>query len=174
MKSRPSGFTLIELMVVVAIIGLLSSIAIPTFRNMQLRSKQAERAIVMSTIDTALQDYWVRESRYPRTSGTDSYLSTSWNPDWPPGTQKRPFMKTAAYGDWNRLSVAIDGNLYYCYYAYAYAGSSWRYRYVYAYGDLDGDRQYNYAYNYAYDYSWMNPPQQYRYSYDSATWDPAF
>jgi prepilin-type N-terminal cleavage/methylation domain-containing protein len=168
------GFTLVELMVVIAIIGLLSSVAIPTFRNMQLRSRQAERAVMMKTIDTAVQDYWIREARYPRGSATSSYLYGQWNPAFPPGTQKRPWSRSPSMGDWNRLSLAVDGNLFYSYYVYAYAGNAWRYRYAYAYGDLDGDARYNFVYRYVYDYVWNGVPTAYAYEYDSAVWDGAF
>ena len=174
MRRRPSGFTLIELMVVVAIIGILSSIAIPSFRNMQLRSKQAERAVMTRAIDQALEDYYMREGRYPRGSPNDSYFSGSWNPSWPPTTERRPWNRTASMGDWPTLSIQIGGNLYYSYYAYAYAYPGYRIRYVYAYGDLDGDRQYNFTYHYAYHYASGGVPEIYVYDYDSALYDRTF
>jgi type IV pilus assembly protein PilA len=50
---RQDGFTLVELMVVVAIIGLLSSVAIPNFKKYQAKSKISEAKLQLSSLYTA-------------------------------------------------------------------------------------------------------------------------
>lgn len=59
--SNSRGFTLVELMVVVAIIGILSAIAVPNFKKYQAKSKQSEAKIqlaaVYSTEVSANADY---------------------------------------------------------------------------------------------------------------------
>lgn len=55
---RQSGFTLVELMVVVAIIGLLSAVAIPNFKKYQAKSKISEAKLQLSAAYTAEQSFF--------------------------------------------------------------------------------------------------------------------
>lgn len=64
--SSKKGFTLIELMIVVAIIGILSAIAIPNFLKFQARSRQSEAKQNLSAIYTAYQAYYATTNDYPR------------------------------------------------------------------------------------------------------------
>ena len=57
-KDSQLGFTLVELMVVVAIIGLLSSVAIPNFKKYQSRSKISEAKLQLSAAYTAEQSFF--------------------------------------------------------------------------------------------------------------------
>jgi type IV pilus assembly protein PilA len=58
------GFTLIELMVVVAIIGILASIAIPNFNKFQARSKQSEARANLKAVFTAQRAFFQEKGRY--------------------------------------------------------------------------------------------------------------
>ena len=66
------AFTLIELLIVVAIISILSAIAVPNFLEAQARSKVARTENDLRTIATALELYRVDTNAYPRAELFDS------------------------------------------------------------------------------------------------------
>jgi type IV pilus assembly protein PilA len=65
---KREGFTLIELMIVVAIIGILAAIAIPNFLRFQLRSKAGEGKVNLAAIRTAEEGYFAEFSTYVNAS----------------------------------------------------------------------------------------------------------
>lgn len=59
------GFTLIELMIVVAIIGILAAIAIPNFLQYQAKSKQSEAKVNLKGVFTSETSYFSEVNSYP-------------------------------------------------------------------------------------------------------------
>ncbi|MGI8906857.1 MAG: type IV pilin protein [Candidatus Sumerlaeaceae bacterium] len=81
-KPHRSAFTLIELLIVVAIIAILASIAVVNFLEAQTRSKVSRVKSDMRTIATAIESYRVDENKYPfylnsHDKGFPSYPRTS-------------------------------------------------------------------------------------------------
>jgi len=58
------GFTLIELMIVVAIIGILAAVAIPNFLRYQAKSTQSEARVLLSGLYTAQTAYFAENNAY--------------------------------------------------------------------------------------------------------------
>jgi len=70
MKNIQKGFTLIELMIVVAIIAILAAIAIPAYQDYTIRSQVSEGLSLADGAKTAVAEYYTNRGTMP--SGTDN------------------------------------------------------------------------------------------------------
>lgn len=65
MKKVQQGFTLIELMIVVAIIGILAAIAIPAYQDYTQRAQIGEAFTIVSAAKTAIEEFAQTNGAYP-------------------------------------------------------------------------------------------------------------
>ena len=65
MKAIQKGFTLIELMIVIAIIGILAAIAIPAYQNYIIRSQVTEGLSLADNYETAVAEFYQNNGTFP-------------------------------------------------------------------------------------------------------------
>jgi prepilin-type N-terminal cleavage/methylation domain-containing protein len=65
MKKKTAGFTLVELIVVIAILGLLATVSLVSFRGTQIKSRDVQRKNDLAQIQKALELYYNDYKQYP-------------------------------------------------------------------------------------------------------------
>jgi len=106
LHTRKGGFTLIELMIVVAIIGILAAIAIPNFLRFQLKAKSAEGKTNLAAIRTAEESYFAEYG---------NYLSADPSPPALDNNQKTNFSHAVADNGFDALGWEPEGQVYFSY-----------------------------------------------------------
>ncbi len=77
-KNKQNAFTLIELLIVVAIIGILAAIAVPNFLNAQIRAKIAKTEGEMQSFVTACEMYRIDHGRFFPHAGFPGVVHAPW------------------------------------------------------------------------------------------------
>lgn len=143
---RNQGFSLIELMIVVAIIGILAAIAVPSLQKSVRRSRTSEALMGLRKIFDGSVTYLDREHtnavgdvvppQFPQNAGP-----TPGDP--PPGRKADPQPGDWDEATWEALDFAVTDPYYYTY-AYRAGGSRQTAQFTaVSLGDLDGDQSYS-------------------------------
>ncbi|CAG0975106.1 Fimbrial protein [Myxococcaceae bacterium] len=127
-RRHQQGFTIIELMLVVAIIGALSAIAVPSFLRYQLRAKRSEAYSNLAAVAKAEESYFATNGLYADTGGS-----------WPGGlSASRRQWTPAAETAFSSIGFRPEGSVYFDYDVNSSCGCSACFTAT-AYGDVDGN-----------------------------------
>ncbi len=109
-SKKPRGFTLTELLTTVAIIGILSSVALPNYVNQVNRTRQNEAASTISQIQTTIATYADEFGLLPSSWADLNNINAVMTDTGP--SQKDSFEAITLAGGYYEVDISQSGNLF--------------------------------------------------------------
>ncbi len=123
---KKKGFTLVELLVTIAVIGILAAIAIPAYLGVQTRTRREAAVTDMQNLASAMELYYQEHNKYAPSDGTISDINQikSLYRAFRPGNNRFTYTVTVSnngqdylievsgdFGSYTKVSVDQDGNV---------------------------------------------------------------
>ncbi|HFA4551656.1 TPA: pilin, partial [Neisseria gonorrhoeae] len=77
MNTLQKGFTLIELMIVIAIVGILAAVALPAYQDYTARAQVSEAILLAEGQKSAVTEYYLNNGKWPENNGAAGVASAS-------------------------------------------------------------------------------------------------
>jgi len=139
-ESRILGFTLIELMIVVAIVAFLSVIAVPNFFKFLAKAKRSEAYMNLASIYTAQKAYWAEHGHYSKNLSGPNGIG--WKPEgYSGGGKNERFYYTYGFCDGIEGQNYFTGKLEGSHVLLSMTKADKEGFVIGAVGDIDGDGQ---------------------------------
>lgn len=133
-----NGFTLIELMIVIAIISFLAALSIPSFSKMMAKTKRTEAIMNLHALYAAEKAYWAEHGAY--TTQLNGTNSANWTPEgYHGGGKDEQFYYTYGFADGAEGQTYFTGKLETAGSFLTGSRASDQEFTAYAVGDIDGD-----------------------------------
>lgn len=72
LSKKQTGFTIVELLIVIVVIGILAALVITTFAGIQKKARDTERTTDIKAIHAQLEAYYAQNGRYPTNANLDA------------------------------------------------------------------------------------------------------
>jgi prepilin-type N-terminal cleavage/methylation domain-containing protein len=72
LQRKQSGFTIVELLIVIVVIGILAALVITTFTGIQQRARNTERETDIKALHSQIEAYYAQKGNYPRLADVNS------------------------------------------------------------------------------------------------------